>query len=164
MFKKFKMWIAFLLSVALIVGCFPVHVIALDFEKAGNSETTDISSGMLSQSQEYTDDTVIGEIAEVVSLRDENTKHFRLSDGTYEAVIYPQPVHGHLLFGGRGELLLCQPGTSVQDLQAGNRHNAKKLPKRRSAITLFLPRPRYPKQKSSTELAKILQVLCCFGF
>ena len=93
MLKKFKIWIACLLSVALLVGCFPIHVIALDFEKAGNSETTDIPSGMLSQSQEYTDDTVIGEIAEIVSLRDENTKHFRLSDGTYEAVIYPQPVH-----------------------------------------------------------------------
>ncbi|NLK40267.1 MAG: hypothetical protein GX303_08535 [Clostridiales bacterium] len=30
---------------------------------------------------------------EVVSLREENTKHFRLQDGTYQAVVYSEPVH-----------------------------------------------------------------------
>lgn len=30
---------------------------------------------------------------EIVSLRDENVKHFQLSDGTYQAVVYGEPVH-----------------------------------------------------------------------
>ncbi len=48
---------------------------------------------MIADSQEYTDDEVIGEIVEVTSLREENAKHFRLADGTYEAVVYTHPVH-----------------------------------------------------------------------
>ncbi|MDR1630581.1 MAG: DNRLRE domain-containing protein [Oscillospiraceae bacterium] len=32
-------------------------------------------------------------IGEVESLRDENTKHFRNADGTYTAMLYPEPVH-----------------------------------------------------------------------
>lgn len=47
---------------------------------------------MIADSQEYTDDEVIGEIVEVTSLREENVKHFRLADGTYEAVVYTHPV------------------------------------------------------------------------
>ena len=32
-------------------------------------------------------------IAEVEALRDEYTKHYRMSDGTYIAATYPEPVH-----------------------------------------------------------------------
>lgn len=41
-------------------------------------------------------DTVTQEatiVAENESLRSENTKHFRMSDGTYTAAIYQEPVH-----------------------------------------------------------------------
>ena len=43
--------------------------------------------------QEIISDQVIGNVVEVTSLREENVKHFRLSDGTYEAIVYAEPVH-----------------------------------------------------------------------
>lgn len=41
------------------------------------------------QLQKELDDMVY----EVKSLREENVKHFRLADGTYQAVVYPEPIH-----------------------------------------------------------------------
>ena len=56
-------------------------------------KTTFGSSELIADSQEHTEDEVIGEIVEITSLREENVKHFRLADGTYEAVVYTHPVH-----------------------------------------------------------------------
>ncbi len=93
--RKFvsKKWIAFVLSLILVVGSLPINAIALESDTAVDSTTASDSSELIADSQEYTDDEVIGEIVEVTSLREENVKHFRLADGTYEAVVYTHPVH-----------------------------------------------------------------------
>lgn len=88
-----KKWIAFLLSLILVVGSLPINAIALESDTAIDSTTPNDSSEWIADSQEYTDKEVIGEIVEVTSLREENVKHFRLADGTYEVVVYAQPVH-----------------------------------------------------------------------
>lgn len=89
--KKFvsKKWIAFVLSLILVVGSLPINAIALELNTSIDSLT--VSESL--DNPEYTDDEVIGEIVEVNSLREENVKHFRLSDGSYEAVVYPYAVH-----------------------------------------------------------------------
>ena len=89
--KKFvsKKWIAFVLSLILVVGSLPINAIALELNTSIDSLT--VSESL--DSPEYNDDEVMGEIVEVNSLREENVKHFRLSDGSYEAVVYPYAVH-----------------------------------------------------------------------
>lgn len=88
-----KKWIAFLLSLILVVGSLPINAIALGSNGAISSAAAIDSSELIADSQEHTDDEVIGEIVEITSLREENVKHFRLADGTYEAVFYTHPVH-----------------------------------------------------------------------
>ena len=89
-----KKWLAFLLSLLLVVGSYPITVIALEPNASIGSPTiaTD-SSELIADSQEYADGEVIGNVVEVPSLREENVKHFRLADGTYEAVVYTHSVH-----------------------------------------------------------------------
>ena len=89
--KKFvsKKWIAFVLSLILVVGSLPINAIALELNTSIDSLT--VSESL--DSPEYNDDEVMGEIVEVNSLREENVKHFRLSNGSYEAVVYPYAVH-----------------------------------------------------------------------
>ena len=97
--KKFthKNWIALVLSLVLIVWTFPINVIALDLTPVianiSNSNKTTDNSVMIADSLEYTDDVTIGEVVEITALREENVKHFRLADGTYEAVMYTHPIH-----------------------------------------------------------------------
>lgn len=88
-----KKWMAFLLSFILVVGSLPTTAMDLESDTVIDSTTSNDSSEWIADSQEYTDDEVIGEIVEVTSLREENVKHFRLADGTYEAVVYAHPVH-----------------------------------------------------------------------
>lgn len=88
-----KKWIAFLLSFILVVCSLPINTIALESNTPIDSKTTCGSSELIADSQEHTEDEVIGEIVEITSLREENVKHFRLADGTYEAVVYTHPVH-----------------------------------------------------------------------
>lgn len=88
-----KSWIAFILAIILAFGTLPVNVVALESNDSVDTEATTDVSEIVADSQEYTDDELIGEVVEIVSLREENVKHFRLADGTYEAVIYTHPVH-----------------------------------------------------------------------
>ena len=95
--NKNKKFVSLLLSLLLILGALPLHAIALGIGTS-TSESSDVgtavpSDGYVLNSQEYTTDELIGEVAEEISLREENVKHFRLSNGTYEAVIYGSPVH-----------------------------------------------------------------------
>ena len=89
MLRKNRTWIAFLLSVILIVGCFPTGIVALESEQTLVSYSNNDSSSF----EMYETEMAMGEVVEDKSLREENVKHFRLADGSYEAVIYPQPVH-----------------------------------------------------------------------
>ncbi len=81
---KTKMWlriISTILSVILIIEILPMSVFAQELENLEPKATdTEIEE----------EATIIGEIE---SERTENTKHFRLSDGSFIAATYSEPVH-----------------------------------------------------------------------
>lgn len=82
--KKSKMFlriISIILSILLIIEVLPMSVFAQELQSI---ESTNIDT----ESEEEA--TIIGEIE---SERTENTKHFRLSDGSFIAATYPEPVH-----------------------------------------------------------------------
>lgn len=83
--------IALLLSVIMIVGCLPINAFATEVISMDTVQTS--NSDIIVESQECISDDLIDEIVEIGSLREENVKHFRLADGTYEAVIYSEAVH-----------------------------------------------------------------------
>lgn len=81
---KTRVWLRILsiiLSVLLIIEILPMSVLA---QELNNIESTDIGTEIEEEA------TIIGEIE---SERTENTKHFRLSDGSFIAATYPEPVH-----------------------------------------------------------------------
>ena len=90
---KHKRWTSIVLVFVLLIGILPIKAIAFDSIPTVDAVSTNESFGIIADSQEYIDDTVIGEVVEITSLREENVKHFRLADGTYEAVVYAKPVH-----------------------------------------------------------------------
>ena len=90
---RHKSWISIVLVLVLLIGVLPIKATAVDSITTVDAISTSESSGVIADSQEYIDDTVIGEVVEITSLREENVKHFRLADGTYEAVVYAKPVH-----------------------------------------------------------------------
>ena len=98
-FKKSKSFISLLLAFVLLISSLPASAVVLQPEQAAPTTTqpypvqTDNSEELSSVSQTYTSDEIIGEIEELTDLREENVKHFRLSDGTYEAIMYAEPVH-----------------------------------------------------------------------
>ncbi len=93
--KNIKVQItAYLLTFVMIFMCLPVTISANEtIENVINNKVLSDLDYIIADSQEYIDDNTIGEINEVVSLREENVKHFRLADGTYEAITYPMAVH-----------------------------------------------------------------------
>ena len=90
---RYKSWISIVLVLVLLIGVLPIKATTIDSITTVDAISTSEYSGVIADSQEYIDDTVIGEVVEITSLREENVKHFRLADGTYEAVVYAKPVH-----------------------------------------------------------------------
>ena len=78
--KIFLRIISIILSILLIIEILPMSVFAQELENL-ESTTTD----------NETEEATI--ICEIESERTESTKHFRLSDGTFIAATYPEPVH-----------------------------------------------------------------------
>ena len=97
--KKRRSSVALLLAFVLVISGLPTSAVVLPPEKVQTptiqpySIQTDNSEGITSVSQTYISDEVIGEIEELPELREENVKHFRLPDGTFEAIVYAEPVH-----------------------------------------------------------------------
>lgn len=106
--KKTRVKITSLLLIFIMIAtCFPTRIFSAQLTEKATAPSagipTDISAEgkklspdsdyTVLQSAEYIADEIIGEVKEVISLREENVKHFRLSDGTYEAVMYPTAVH-----------------------------------------------------------------------
>lgn len=93
MIRKKKSFVALLLAVALIFSSLSVSAVEPETDQQTDYVQGEIAEEMTSSSQTFTSDDVIGEVEEIIELREENVKHFRLADGTYEAVIYAEPVH-----------------------------------------------------------------------
>lgn len=96
--KTMKKIIALLLTVIIVICSLPMTTFANTLESTFlESENEAVNEGNenwhLIDEQEIVTDEIIGNVSEVESLREENVKHFRLADGTYEAIVYSQPVH-----------------------------------------------------------------------
>ncbi|MBQ8209583.1 MAG: RHS repeat protein, partial [Clostridia bacterium] len=81
-----KKSVALILSLLLIMQILPMSVFA---EEA--AEADDASAEIIAEETETEEEASI--IAEDEAKRDENTKHYLLSDGSYNAVVYPVPIH-----------------------------------------------------------------------
>ena len=86
-----KKLLSLLLTVAIVLQLLPASV----FATGENEETRTLEellladAGSLAVAEESTVDILFEEVA----LREENIKHFRMTDGSYKAVIYDTPVH-----------------------------------------------------------------------
>lgn len=76
--------IALVLILVLAVQILPLSTLAIEFK---NKEM--IKEAMLNREVEEEPEIV----AEVKSMRDEYTKHFRREDGSFVAEIYNEPIH-----------------------------------------------------------------------
>ena len=97
-----KKIIALLLSIIMVFCSLPISVFSETLESQPIEENTeenteattdDVEEWHLVGEESVVTDEIIGEVSEVTALREENVKHFSLPDGTYEAVVYTQPVH-----------------------------------------------------------------------
>ena len=79
--------IAFIMALLMLIVSLPVTAFAAAINEAFNN--TDASNS--SKSEVIKNDVVV--LEEDKELRDENIKHFKLSDGTTKAVVYSQAVH-----------------------------------------------------------------------
>lgn len=77
--KYLKRFLSMLLSVLLITQIIPISVLAEEYAEYTDGITETIEEPTI--------------VAEVKSERTEYTKHYRMSDGTYIAATYPEPVH-----------------------------------------------------------------------
>lgn len=89
-FRYVKM-IALLLSMVMVLCSVPMTVVAEPVENG--SAADQLPDGIISESMESIGDTKIAGIAEIEELREQNVKHFKRTDGTYEMVVYPTAVH-----------------------------------------------------------------------
>ena len=86
--KRFKILLAFVLSLALVV----THIPMMSAEEIfGTTDKNDIKQeNIIQPTNEKSEAHIIGE---VIEKREANTKVFRLSDGTYMYAEYPQQIH-----------------------------------------------------------------------
>jgi len=97
---KKKKILSLLLSALMLLGCFPVTAVTFEEQPVFDTDRSETGEGNLSiakeydtQTHEFISDEMIGNVEEIVSLREENVKHFRLSNGSYEAVSFATAVH-----------------------------------------------------------------------
>lgn len=95
--------IALLLAIAMLAELSPVSAVDLTEEPAPQpSEETVAEQEPLEELPAEAEESVADEeetaepatvVGEITELREENVKHFRMSDGTFTAVSYDQPIH-----------------------------------------------------------------------
>lgn len=90
--KRNVRWISFLVTLLLAFSGVPVQAFALEDEAEVTSPPV-AAEEMTTEYVEVVEDEVIGRFAEVVERREENVKHYRMNDGTYQAVVYGSAVH-----------------------------------------------------------------------
>ena len=86
---KRKRWIlkgfVWITAVSVIVCGIPMNAFA--------AQTTDLTGGISISTAASTDSGEPTVLAEETARRSQNTKHFRMSDGSYQAVVYSSAVH-----------------------------------------------------------------------
>ena len=78
--------VAFLMALMMTILTLPIHIFASTMDDTTDSTETDTGSTQNDIAGVYV-------IKEDIALREENVKHFKLSDGTVKAVSYANPVH-----------------------------------------------------------------------
>ena len=81
---------AFIMALLMLFVSLPVTAFASAINDA-ISEETNVSNSVENENSVTKKDVIV--LEEDETLRDENTKHFKLSDGTTKAVVYSQAVH-----------------------------------------------------------------------
>lgn len=84
-----KKFLSILLTVALCVQIVPIMVFAQSRSETETESTVSATSDSIAEAEAPTPEI----LAEEVSLREENVKHFRMSDGSIQAAQYAVPVH-----------------------------------------------------------------------
>lgn len=79
---------AFIMALLMLLVSLPVSAFASAISTNSNYDT---STNINAESETVKKDVIV--LEEDETLRDENTKHFKLSDGTTKAVVYSQAVH-----------------------------------------------------------------------
>ena len=89
-----KRFLTLVLTLVLVFCCLPTTAFSVDNKAVGVEESVEIAdTGISYLEQETESDELIGAVSELTALREENVKHFRLSNGLYQAVTYATPVH-----------------------------------------------------------------------
>lgn len=78
--------VAFFMALMMTILTLPIHIFASKMDDTTDSTETDTGSTQNDIAGVYV-------IKEDIALREENVKHFKLSDGTVKAVSYANPVH-----------------------------------------------------------------------
>lgn len=92
-YRKLKV-LSLILSVIMIICSVPINAIAETVEPETDVEDSEyVYDVMESEEIELESDESLSVISEVESLRDENVKHFKMPDGTYEMIVYGEAVH-----------------------------------------------------------------------
>ena len=92
--RKFNQILSLVLVLALLVQLVPVFATEEMDETAYGQTLTEEELLLTDAGSLVASDAVASEVLfEDVSLREENVKHFRMTDGSYKAVIYDTPVH-----------------------------------------------------------------------
>lgn len=77
------------LILTFIFGCLPIATLAAPSEATNSANNSDGTSTIGNTSTEV----INKKVTELSALRTETTKHFKLTDGTYQVVYYGVPVH-----------------------------------------------------------------------
>ena len=119
-----KKFLSVLLTVTLCMQIVPITVFAQSRSETGTESTGSATSEPIEESEAQTPEI----LAEEVSLREENVKHFRMSDGTVQAVQYAEPVH----YEQDGVWL--DYDNSLDEVDADEEENAGKLLKSKDLV------------------------------
>lgn len=90
--KKFCRLLSVIVLLSIIAGSIPMKTIAVeDVPSITDTEVhTEATQQLNTETAEETQATIV---REDISLRDEFSKHFEMSDGSYTATVYNEPVH-----------------------------------------------------------------------
>ena len=89
--KKSRAVLSFVLAQALILNYVPISVNAEDEIDSDDNAIAEYSEEY--EPEEIVDDQEIYVIGEVEEKREESIKHFRMSDGSFVAAQYAEPIH-----------------------------------------------------------------------
>lgn len=90
---KKRFWKRFLITAAIFFICTQIIFATASVVVLSEKELSPIVHSLSDELIEEFGDTSLNIVAEDIDKRSENVKHYRMSDGSYRAAIYDEPVH-----------------------------------------------------------------------